>query len=79
MPPTFRAASEWVWRSLIIGVGILALLWLISKLSEVVFPVIIALLLAALLEPAFQRLRAVLPRGLAAGVTVLVPGVLRQV
>ena len=27
--------------------------------------------LAALLEPAFQRLRAVLPRGLAAGVTVL--------
>ena len=45
VPPTFRAASEWVWRSLIIGVGILALLWLISKLSEVVFPVLIALLL----------------------------------
>lgn len=71
VPPAFRAVSEWVWRSLIIGVGIIALLWLISKLSEVVFPVIIALLLAALLEPAFQRLRAVLPRGLAAGVTVL--------
>ncbi|MGO4244969.1 AI-2E family transporter, partial [Janibacter sp. RAF20_2_2] len=71
VPPAFRAASEWVWRSLVIGVGIIALLWLISKLSEVVFPVIIALLLAALLEPAFQRLRAVLPRGLAAGVTVL--------
>ena len=71
VPPAFRAASEWVWRSLVIGVGIIALLWLISKLSAVVFPVIIALLLAALLEPAFQRLRAVLPRGLAAGVTVL--------
>lgn len=71
VPPTFRAASEWVWRSLVIGVGIIALLWLISKLSEVVFPVIIALLLAALLEPLFQRLRIVLPRGLAAGVTVL--------
>lgn len=71
VPPNFRAASEWVWRSLIIGVGIIALLWLISKLSEVVFPVIIALLLAALLEPLFQRLRVVLPRGLAAGVTVL--------
>jgi predicted PurR-regulated permease PerM len=71
VPPTFRAASEWVWRSLIIGVGVLALLWLISKLSEVVFPVIIALLLAALLEPLYQRLRIVLPRGLAAGVTVL--------
>ena len=71
VPPTFRAASEWVWRSLVIGVGILALLWIISKLSEVVFPVIIALLLAALLEPLYQRLRVVLPRGLAAGVTVL--------
>ena len=71
VPPTFRAASEWVWRSLVIGVGILALLWIISKLSEVVFPVIIALLLAALLEPLYQRLRVVLPRGLAAGATVL--------
>lgn len=71
VPPTFQAASEWVWRSLVIGVGILALLWIISKLSEVVFPVIIALLLAALLEPLYQRLRVVLPRGLAAGVTVL--------
>lgn len=71
VPPNFRAASEWVWRSLIIGVGIVALLWLISKLSEVVFPVIIALLLAALLEPLFQRLRIVLPRGLAAFVTVM--------
>ena len=71
VPPTFRAASEWVWRTLVIGIGILALLWIISKLSEVVFPVIIALLLAALLEPLYQRLRVVLPRGLAAGATVL--------
>lgn len=71
VPPGIRAASEWVWRSLIIAVGILALLKLISILSEVVFPVIIALLLAALLEPIFQRLRSFLPRGLAAGITVL--------
>ena len=60
-----------MWRTLVIGIGILALLWIISKLSEVVFPVIIALLLAALLEPLYQRLRVVLPRGLAAGATVL--------
>lgn len=71
VPPTFRAASEWVWRSLVIGTGILALLWVASKLADVVFPVIVALLLAALLEPAFQHLRYVLPRGAAAGVTVL--------
>lgn len=71
VPPTVRAVSEWVWRSLIIGVGVIALLKLISILSEVVFPVIIALLLAALLDPLFHRLRVVLPKALAAGVTVL--------
>lgn len=71
VPPTFRALSEWVWRSLVIGAGIVALLKVVSILSEVVFPVIIALLLAALLEPVYQRLRVVLPKGVAAGVTVL--------
>lgn len=71
VPPTFRAISEWVWRALIIGVGIIALLKLVSILSDVVFPVIIALLLAALLDPLFSRLRVVLPKALAAGVTVL--------
>lgn len=71
VPPNFRTVSEWVWRSLVIGVGIVALLKLASVLSEVVFPVIIALLLAALLDPLYSRLRVVLPKGLAAGVTVL--------
>lgn len=71
VPPGVRAASEWVWRSLVIAVGILAVLKLASILSVVVFPVIVALLLAALLDPIYHRLRIVLPRGLAAGVTVL--------
>lgn len=71
VPPTFRAISEWVWRSLVIGVGVVALLKLVSILSEVVFPVIVALLLAALLDPLYSRLRIVLPKALAAGVTVL--------
>lgn len=71
VPPTVRTISEWVWRSLVIGVGIVALLKLASILSEVVFPVIIALLLAALLDPLYSRLRVVLPKGVAAGVTVL--------
>lgn len=71
VPPGFRAASEWAWRSLVLGVAIIALLKLVSILREVVFPVIIALLLAALLDPVFRRLRFVLPRALAALVTVL--------
>lgn len=71
VPQGIRLASEWTWRMLLIGVGILALLKLVSILSVVVFPVIVAVLLAALLDPIFTRLRGVLPRGLAAIITVL--------
>lgn len=71
VPVGIRNASEWTWRLLLIGAGILVLLKGISLVSEVVFPVIIAVLLAALLDPVHQRLRGFLPRGLAAFVTVL--------
>src|SRR5699024_10804102 len=71
VPSGFRAASEWAWRALVLAVAIIALLKLVSILREVVFPVIIALLRAALLDPVFRRLRVVLPRALAALVTVL--------
>lgn len=71
VPPTVRALSEWVWRSLIIAVGIIAVLKLAAILAQVVVPVIVALLLAALLHPVFARLRTILPKGLAAFITVL--------
>lgn len=71
VPPTVRALSEWVWRSLVIAVGVVAVLKLASILAPVVIPAIVALLLAALLEPLFQRLRIIMPKGVAALVTVL--------
>lgn len=71
VPQMVRAASEWTWRLLLIAVGIYALLWLINKLAEVTYPVIVAILLAALLQPIFRRLNRVMPRGAAAGITVL--------
>ncbi|WEV77815.1 AI-2E family transporter [Janibacter cremeus] len=71
VPGTVRALSEWAWRSLIIAVAIVAALKLATILAQVVIPVVVALLLAALLEPLFCRLRIILPKGVAALITVL--------
>lgn len=71
VPRGIRTASEWAWRGLVLGAAGVALLYLTSLLSEVVIPIIVALLLAALLQPIYQGLDRVMPRGLAAGITVL--------
>ncbi|WP_392544497.1 AI-2E family transporter [Oryzobacter telluris] len=71
VPRGVRTASEWAWRGLVIAAGVLAVLALTALLSEVVIPIIVALLLAALLMPVHHLLSRVIPRGFAAGVTVL--------
>lgn len=71
VPTSVRTASEWAWRGLVIAVAVIAVLKLASILAQVVIPVIVALLLAALLEPVFRRLRIILPKALAAFITVL--------
>lgn len=71
VPRGVRTASEWAWRGLVIGAGVLGVLALTALLSEVVIPLIVALLLAALLMPVHHLLSRFVPRGLAAGVTVL--------
>ena len=71
VPRGVRTASEWAWRSLVIGAALVAVLYATSLLSEVVIPVLVALLLSALLHPVFDRLARFLPKGLAAGVTVI--------
>jgi len=71
VPRGIRTASEWAWRGLVIGAAAVAGLYLTSVLSEVVIPILVALLLAALLEPVYGGLRRLVPRGVAAGITVL--------
>ncbi len=66
-----RAASEWSWRLLLVAVGVIALLYLLGFLSEVVIPLVVGVLLTALLTSIHRRLSRVMPRGAAAGVTVL--------
>ncbi|TDW91325.1 AI-2E family transporter [Kribbella sp. VKM Ac-2566] len=70
--PAMEIASAWAWRFLVIVAAIAVIGYGMRYLSEVVVPVTVGVLLTALLIPittGLQKLR--LPRGPAAGVTVL--------
>ncbi|HEY3558801.1 MAG TPA: AI-2E family transporter [Kribbella sp.] len=70
--PGMEIASAWAWRFLVIVAAVAVIGYAMRYLSEVVVPVTVGVLLTALLIPitnGLQKLR--LPRGPAAGVTVL--------
>jgi len=73
VPASVRAAADWSWRVLLIGVALAVLAWLVVQVKVVVIPVAIALLLAVLLGPVvtFLHRRARLPRVAAVAVTVV--------
>jgi predicted PurR-regulated permease PerM len=72
VPPGLQVAAAWSWRVLLVVAVLIVLGWLTRYLSEVMIPVVVAILLAALLSPVANRLRAWgLPRGAATAVTVL--------
>lgn len=67
-----QIASAWAWRFIVIVVAAWMIGYGVGYMSEVVIPVVIGVLLCALLTPittALQKLR--LPRGAAAGITVI--------
>ncbi len=70
--PGMQIASAWAWRFLVVVAAIVVLGYAMQYLSEVVVPVTVGILLTALLVPVtngLQRLKV--PRGPAAGITVL--------
>lgn len=72
VPPGLQIAAAWSWRVLLVVAVVFALAWLARYLSEVMVPVAIAILLAALLSPVADRLRSWgFPRGAATAATVL--------
>lgn len=77
-----RIAAAWSWRVILVVAGIGLVGWLLSKVTTVLIPVLIAALLAGLLSPAVKWLRSKhLPSGLAAaivevGLIVVVLGLL---
>jgi putative heme transporter len=72
IPRGVDTAAAWSWRFLVIVLAAGVLGWLTIRLSVVVIPVVISLLLAALLAPAVNRLhRGKLGRGPAAGIVIV--------
>jgi len=67
-----QIASAWAWRFLVVVAAIVVIGYALQYLSEVVVPVTVGVLLTALLVPVTNALhRARLPRGPAAGITVI--------
>ncbi|GAA5157793.1 MULTISPECIES: AI-2E family transporter [Amycolatopsis] len=74
VPRGLRIAAAFSWRFLLVIAALYVVVWLIGRLSVVVIPVSIALLLAALMAPAVSHLVTIrVPRGLATAL-VLVGG-----
>jgi predicted PurR-regulated permease PerM len=76
VPAGLRAASEWAWRFLVIAAATLLILYLLVRLRLIIFPVIVALFVTALLAPAVNRLQANGLRRSTATAVVFVGGIL---
>lgn len=73
VPGPVRVAASWTWRLLLIGVGIVALGYLLRYFSGLTVPLAVALLLAALLTPTKAWLvRHGVARAVAAALTLVV-------
>ncbi|MFD2417979.1 AI-2E family transporter [Amycolatopsis pigmentata] len=74
VPKGLRISAAFAWRFLVVIAALYVIIWLIGRLSVVIVPLSIALLLSALLAPAVGHLvRLRVPRGLATAL-VLVGG-----
>ena len=72
VPDGMRVAAGWAWRILVLGAFVYYLGQVLGSLSEVVIPLVVALLFTAAFWPLKNALvRAGVPRGLAAGVCLL--------
>jgi predicted PurR-regulated permease PerM len=70
VPTSLARAAAWSWRLLVVGTVVWCTATFLARLTLVVVPVVLALLLAALLQRPVIRLRRFLPRA-AAGLLVL--------
>ncbi|MDP5227398.1 MULTISPECIES: AI-2E family transporter [Arthrobacter] len=72
IPYGVRVAAEWAWRVGIILITGGVLIWLLSKVSFLLIPLLLAALFTALLNPVVAWLsRRRLPRGIAVAITML--------
>ncbi|WP_442961158.1 AI-2E family transporter [Pseudarthrobacter sp. J64] len=72
IPYGVRIAASWAWRLGLILLMVGALVWLLSKISFLIIPVMVASLLSGLLAPVVNFLaKRGVPQGLAVAITIL--------
>ncbi|WP_040164887.1 AI-2E family transporter [Microbacterium gorillae] len=72
VPSALRITTAYAWRLLVIAGAIAVIVWLVIQLKLLVVPILVALLLTALLSPAFTfMLRHRFPRWLAIVISVV--------
>jgi len=72
VPMGMRIAGAWAWRIGTILIVAAIVIWLLSHVTILIIPVMIAALLAALLRPIVKKLRKIgVPQGLAVAITEL--------
>jgi predicted PurR-regulated permease PerM len=72
IPYGVRIAASWAWRIGLILLVSAALIWLLSRISFLIIPIMVAALLAGLLSPVKRWLRSRrIPNGAAVAITVL--------
>lgn len=72
VPRGLRVATAYVWRLLVIAAGVGVLVWLVIQLKLLVIPLLIAILVTALVWPAFSfMVRHRIPRWAAIALTVI--------
>ena len=72
VPPSLRITASYGWRILVIAAVIAVFIWLVIELKLLVIPFMVAILVTALLWPAFEAMiKARVPRWLAIGISVL--------
>jgi len=63
--------SRWTIRLLVIGIGLVALFWLMGQLWSILLPILFGLLLATILWPPVRFMRKRIPNALAAAIALL--------
>ena len=71
VPRFLDDGAKWAWRFIVVTAAVAVLVWLTVRLTVVIIPVVVALVLTALLVPVVDRLARVVPRLLATWLVLL--------
>lgn len=73
VPRSLVVSADIAWRAMVVGIAAWGVLWVTSRLSQVIIPVAIAILLTAFLSPLVTALQRGfrIPRGLGAAIAIL--------